>query len=69
MSVSENNRRAVELAIMVEAGSAVREMSTMTKEMRSKCLHREHLGLISKMSDSCFFDGSVRHSRACGVLK
>ena len=39
--VSEDNRKAVELAIMVEAGTAVREMPTMTKEMRSKCFHRE----------------------------
>ena len=48
---------------MVEAGSAVREMSTMTKEMRSKCFHREYLGLISEMSDSrFFFYGSVRRN-------
>ena len=47
---------------MVEAGTAVREMSTMTKEMCSKCFHREYLGLISEMSDSRFFDGSVRRN-------
>ena len=60
--VSEENRKAVELAIMVEAGTAVREMSTMTKEMRSKCFHREYLGIITDMSDSRFVDGSVRQN-------
>ena len=62
MPVSEDNRKAVELAIMVEAGTAVREMSTMTKEMRSKCFHREYLGIITDMSDYRFVDGSVRQN-------
>ena len=57
--ISEDNRKAVELAIMVEAGTAIREMSTMTKEMRAKCFHGEYLCIISNMSDSRFFDGSV----------
>jgi hypothetical protein len=30
--ISEDNRRAVEIAIMVEAGLIVRELGTMTKE-------------------------------------
>ena len=47
---------------MVEAGTAVREMSTMTKEMRSKCFHRKYLGIITDMSDSRFVDGSVRQN-------
>jgi hypothetical protein len=60
--IHEDNRKAVELAIMVEVGMAVREMSTMTKEMNAKCFHKEYLCLISKMSDSRFFDGSVRRN-------
>jgi hypothetical protein len=32
--ISEDNYRAVEIAIMVEAGSIIREMGMMTKERR-----------------------------------
>jgi hypothetical protein len=33
--IKEENRKSVELAIMVEAGSNVREMGVMTKELRA----------------------------------
>ena len=60
--INEDNRKAVELAIMVEEGTTVREMSTMTKEMRAKIFYTEYQGLISEMPASRFVDGSVRRN-------
>jgi hypothetical protein len=37
--IGEENRKSVELAIMVEAGSIVREMGTMTKERREQAFY------------------------------
>ena len=41
--ISEENRRSVELAIMVDAGSIVREMGTMTKERREQVFYQEYM--------------------------
>jgi hypothetical protein len=58
--ISEDYRRAVEVAIMVEAGSIVRELGTMTKESREKAYHQEYLALISDIPSERFEDESVR---------
>ena len=58
--INEDNRRAVEIAVMVEAGSIVRELGTMTKESREKKYYEEYLGLISDIPSDRFEDESVR---------
>jgi hypothetical protein len=61
-TIKEDNRKAVELALMVEAGSIVREMGTMTKEQRSTRFFREYISLIGDIPDSRFEDGGVRQN-------
>ena len=39
--IKEENRKSVELAVMVEAGRNVREMGVMTKELRAIRFHSE----------------------------
>ena len=39
--IKEENRKSVELAVMVEAGRNVREMGVMTKELRAIWFHSE----------------------------
>lgn len=60
--IKEDNRKSVELAIMVEAGSNVREMSTMTKEMRSTAFLSEYLDIVKEIPDDRFVDASVRNN-------
>ena len=44
---------------MVEAGSIVRELGTMTKESREKAYHQEYLALILDIPSERFEDESV----------
>jgi hypothetical protein len=62
MSITQNNRMAVELAVMVEAGSTMREMGTMKKEAKEKSFYDLYVGLIMEMPDEYFDDSSVRKS-------
>ena len=39
--IKEENRKPVELAVMVDAGTNVREMGVMTKELRAIRFHSE----------------------------
>jgi hypothetical protein len=57
--ISEENRRSVELAIMVEAGSIVREMGTMTKERREQAYYQEYMSLISEIPIERFVESGV----------
>ena len=57
--ISEENRRSVELAIMVEAGSIVREMGTMTKERREQAYYQEYMSLISDIPIERFVESGV----------
>ncbi len=50
--INEDNRRAVEVAVMVEAGSIVRELGMMTKGSREKSYHLEYLALIFPVTAS-----------------
>jgi uridylate kinase len=56
----EENRKSVELAIMVEAGANVREMDVMTKELRANRFHSEYVGIVAEIPDSRFEDDSLR---------
>ena len=57
--ISKDNHRAEEVAIMVEAGSIVRELGMMTKESREKTFHQEYLALISKIPSERFEEDGV----------
>jgi hypothetical protein len=61
-TIKEDYRKAVELAIMVEAGSIVREMGTVTKEQRAMRFFNEYINLIGDLSDSRFDDDGVRRN-------
>jgi hypothetical protein len=58
--IKEDNRKSVELAIMVEAGSNVREMGVMTKELRANRYLSEYISIIADIPDSRFEDDSMR---------
>ncbi len=60
--IKDENRKSVELAIMVEAGANVREMGVMTKELRANRFQSEYISIISEISDSRFEDDSLRAS-------
>ena len=60
--IKDENRKSVELAIMVEAGANVREMGTMTKELRASRFQSEYISIISEIPDSRFEDDSLRAS-------
>jgi hypothetical protein len=70
--IKEENRKSVELAIMVEAGSNVREMGVMTKELRANRFLSEYISIIAEIPDSRFEDDSMRpnmQSRFKGMRK
>ena len=60
--IKEENRKSVELAVMVEAGSNVREMGVMTKELRANRFHSEYVSILADIPDSRFGDDGLRAS-------
>lgn len=60
MPIKESNRKSVELAIMVEAGSIVREMAPMKKEQRAILFLNEYMEIIANIPDSRFDDPITR---------
>ena len=52
--IQDENRKSVELAVMVEAGANVREMGVMTKELRANRFHSEYMSILSEIPDSRF---------------
>jgi hypothetical protein len=60
--IKEENRKSVELAIMVEAGATVREMGVMTKEICANRFHSEYGSTIAEIPDTRFEDDSLRAS-------
>ena len=61
-TIKEDYQKAVELALMVEVGSIVREMGTVTKEQRAMRFFNEYINLIGDISDSRFDDDGVRRN-------
>ena len=59
--ISLDNRKAVELAIMIEAGTNVRDMLTMNKESRENKFHSVYLRVIKDIPNECFEDDLVIH--------
>ena len=47
--ITEDNRKAVELAIMVEAGTTVREMDPMKKEVKEKAFLKSYVSIIQEI--------------------
>jgi hypothetical protein len=58
--ISEDNRKAVELAIMVEAGTTVREMDPMKKEIKEKAFLNSYVSIIEEIPDERFEDIRTR---------
>jgi hypothetical protein len=47
--IRHSNRKAVEMALLVEAGTMVKNMDTMKKSDRENVLLRKYIALISKL--------------------
>ena len=60
--IKEENRKSVELAVMVEAGANVREMGVMTKELRANHFHSEYVSILADIPDSRFGEDGLRAS-------
>ena len=60
--IGQENRGTVELAIMVEAGTVVREMGTMTKERRERAFFEEYMSLLSEIPHEMLDDEETRHA-------
>ena len=58
--ISHSTRKAVEMTLLVEAGTFVRNMDTMKKSDRETVLLRKYLSLIDEIEDECFDSPSVR---------
>ena len=54
--INQQNHEAVKLAILVDAGTVVRDMDPMKKATREQVLHRKYLEIINKFEDNCFED-------------
>jgi hypothetical protein len=57
--IREENCGTVELAVMVEAGTIVREMGTMTKERRESAFYDEYINLLHDIPSEIFEDDTV----------
>ena len=58
--ISEDNCKAVELAIMIEAGTTVREMDPMKKEIKEKAFLNSYVSIIEEIADERFEDICTR---------
>ncbi len=52
--ITDNICKAVELAIMVEAGTTVREMDPMKKEVKEKAFLNSYVSIIQEIPDKRF---------------
>ena len=52
--ITEDNCKAVELAIMVEAGTTVREIDPMKKEIKEKAFLNSYVSIIEEIPDEHF---------------
>jgi len=54
--ISEDNHKAVELVIMVEAGTTVREIDPMKKEVKEKAFLNSYVRIIQEIPDERFLN-------------
>lgn len=64
--IDQENRKAVELAILVEAGTVVRNMDPMKKATREQVLLRKYIEIIQQIEDGCFEDATIRCDMLAG---
>jgi len=57
--ISEDNRKAVELAIMVEAGTTIREMDPMKKEVKEKAFLNSYESIMQEIPDEHFQHAAI----------
>ncbi len=57
--ITQQNRKAVEIAILVEAGTYVRNMDAMKKTKREEKLFSKYLSIINEIEDDRFEYDSV----------
>jgi hypothetical protein len=57
--ISEDNRKAVELAIMLEAGTTIREMDPMKKEVKEKAFLNSYVSIIQEIPDERFEHAAI----------
>ncbi len=60
--IENGNWKAVELAIMVEAGTRIREMDPMKKEEKERAFLSEYMNIILEILDGNFGGTSVRQA-------
>jgi hypothetical protein len=60
IKISQQNRKAVELVILVEAGTFVRNMDPMKKLNREEVLLSKYMNIINEIEDVLFEDNSMR---------
>ena len=60
--ISESNRAAVEVCILVEAGAAVRSMDPMKKERKENAFFNKYMGILDEIDDDLFANDSVREA-------
>jgi hypothetical protein len=65
-TIDQQNRKAVEIATLVEAFTKVRDMDPMKKATREDILLRKYTGIISEIEDNCFEDPTVCESMLSG---
>ena len=58
--ITEDNRKPVELAIMVEAGITVREMDPMKKEVKEKAFLNSYVSIIEEIPEERFEDAHTQ---------
>ena len=58
--MSEEYCKAVELAIMIEAGTSVREMHLMKREATEKAFLNSYVSVVQEIPDDRFDQASVR---------
>jgi hypothetical protein len=57
--ISESNRKAVELAVMVEVGTNVREMDPMKNDLKDKVFLNSYVSIILETPYKCFEDAAI----------
>ena len=60
--ITEDNRKTVELSIMVEAGTTVREMDPMKKEVKEKGFLHSYVSIIEEIPDEHFEAAAIRQA-------
>ncbi len=60
MQISESNHKAIELTIMVESSTAVRNMDPMKKDACKQVFLNTYVGIIEKIFNNLYFLPSMR---------